>query len=198
MAQVELQPSPFVVLPSSHCSRPVMRPSPQVTVMTGTKSGPERVTPGSSWQVGPQPSPAIVLPSSQPSPGSAAAMAAARVTGPGGCDALPHTVCVQGPSPLAPQVYPGCRRQFTQAAGLFTSHCSLPLTTPSPHTGWQLTPGGHTQPVSTVQVAEHPSPPTGVPGFISVPGPSSQASSGARKPSPQIDCTQSEGWPEQK
>src|SRR6185295_15694000 len=52
--QLELQPSPERVLPSSHCSVPSRVPSPQT---------------GSSWQVEEQASPEMLLPSSHSSTG---------------------------------------------------------------------------------------------------------------------------------
>jgi hypothetical protein len=64
--QVELQPSPFVRLPSSHPSALTFRPSPQMAVQT-VGCVPAQVQPTSTTHAAVQPSPLAVLPSSQPS-----------------------------------------------------------------------------------------------------------------------------------
>jgi len=63
IVQVEEQPSPSVVFPSSHPSAPRRRPSPQIAVQT--LGEPEQVHPGSTLQLRLQPSPATAFPSLQ-------------------------------------------------------------------------------------------------------------------------------------
>src|SRR5580692_7712715 len=63
MVQVELQPSPETMLPSSHCSAPAMMPSPHA-LATHFVSGVGHCHPGSSMHVDEQPSPDTALPSS--------------------------------------------------------------------------------------------------------------------------------------
>jgi hypothetical protein len=62
---VDEQPSPLIVLPSSHCSFPVTTPSPHKGAhgLAGTR----QIHPGSVMQVDEQPSPLVVLPSSHSS-----------------------------------------------------------------------------------------------------------------------------------
>src|SRR5688572_28238878 len=106
------QPSPSVVLPSSHCSEPVFKPSPQDTSTSGYGPG---VISGSSWHVGPQSSPATRSPSSQPSPGS--------------FSPLPHCDGTQS-SATTGQEKPGSTRQAELQPSLLcvspSSHSSLP------------------------------------------------------------------------
>ncbi len=64
--QLELQPSPSVVLPSSQVSLPPTTPSPhRISHWLGW---PWQEYPFSMWQAASQPSPLLVLPSSQVSP----------------------------------------------------------------------------------------------------------------------------------
>src|SRR5436189_179011 len=69
MVQVPEQPSPLLVLPSSHFSVPAMMPSPHTTC------GQTHFCPGTQMQLAPitlqlaeQPSPSVILPSSHTSP----------------------------------------------------------------------------------------------------------------------------------
>src|SRR6185436_3904489 len=64
------QPSPAVVLPSSHVSLEPRRPSPQTPAMLQTLGVPVQVHPAGTWQIMLQPSPAFLLPSSHDSPSS--------------------------------------------------------------------------------------------------------------------------------
>src|SRR4051794_5447498 len=63
--QVDEQQSLLAVLPSSHCSAPTLRPSPQIAAQT--LGAPAQVKPLCTVQVAEQPSPAVTLPSSQAS-----------------------------------------------------------------------------------------------------------------------------------
>src|ERR1700733_3513547 len=133
IVHVDEQPSPFVVLPSSHCSLGNLRPSPHTAV---------HVPPahfGSIVHVGEQPSYGIKLPSSHCSSPS---------TMP-----LPQWVCEQT---LPGHVQPDCTVHVAEHPRFMPlcaprSHCSLPATTPSPHClAMQCVSGvGHDHPVST-------------------------------------------------
>src|SRR4051812_40392468 len=62
------QPSPALMLPSSHASSPVTLRSPQTIVETHGLPGVGHAKNGSNLQTPVQPSPGLVLPSSQSSP----------------------------------------------------------------------------------------------------------------------------------
>src|SRR5262249_39498293 len=76
--QVGEQPSPAVVLPSSHCSGPVTRSSPQIGAHIDGAPVPNQ--PRSDVQGAEQPSPPVVWPSSHPSPASGAPLPQAMPT----------------------------------------------------------------------------------------------------------------------
>src|SRR6266571_7205536 len=170
--QVEVQPSPLAVLPSSHCSPGSSAPLPHTArqssgQISGSSPCSHRPLPQncSTWQVAEQPSPLVVLPSSHCSPGSSVP--------------LPHTAaqsCGQDRgSSLASQTRLPHRTPSAQPAEqpspfavLPSSHCSPASSTPSPHTAGQswgqlraFSPDAHRplpQNDSTWQVAEQPSP----------------------------------------
>lgn len=72
--QVALQPSPEIVLPSSHCSGACVTPLPQTWLKVQTLGLPAQVKPLSTVQLEVQPSPAAALPSSHGSGDSTSAL----------------------------------------------------------------------------------------------------------------------------
>src|SRR5690606_252375 len=124
--QVDEQPSPSLVLPSSHSSS-MTRPSPQSEVQ------PSGVQVGSVWQNDEQPSNGVSLPSSQLSAPS--------------CLPSPHTVrlhALGAPSHLKPSSKLQRGEQPSPASRLPSSHCSEEPRMLSPHTtsSWHGWPGG--------------------------------------------------------
>jgi len=119
--QVDEQPSPETLLPSSHCSPESRMPSPHFPVQ-----GPLAVQLGSTWQVDEQPSYGTVLPSSHPSDPSF--LPSPQVV-------AWHSVGVGVPV----HAQPGFQRQVEEQAFFSTampgSHCSVPMMTPSPQFG---------------------------------------------------------------
>src|SRR5580693_8507756 len=121
IVQVELQPSPEAVFPSSHCSPGNTSPSPHTAVHVP----PEQC--GSIVHVGEHPSYGMVFPSSHSS--SPSLVPSPQVVwwqaDAGGGDgfamhAQPGSILQVELHPAVPSVLP-------------TSHCSLPATIPSPH-----------------------------------------------------------------
>ena len=131
------QPSPEVVLPSSHSSSGSLRPSPhgEVQPMVPWHTGSDR-------QSAVQPSPPITLPSSQDSLPSL--IASPQTVG-------WHSVFGVG------QANPGSTRQMSLQPSpgvmLPSSQVSRPRSMPSPHTGRQRAPpAGQVQPGSSWQI----------------------------------------------
>ena len=122
MVQVDEQPSPDRLLPSSHCSPVSRMPSPHLPV-----HAPDPAQAGSTWQVDEQPSNGTVLPSSQPSAPSFLPS--------------PQVVWWHSVTGLPVQAQPGFQRQFAEQAFFSTvmpgSHGSLPVRMPSPQSGTQ-------------------------------------------------------------
>ena len=149
--QVDEQPSPLLVFPSSHASL-TTNPSPHFEVHRPV-AAPQF---GSAWQVGEQPSLGRVLPSSQPSEPSTLPS--------------PHTVWwqlrrVAGAGPAGIQLAGGrARLAPCSSPGTPGSHCSMGASTmPSPQSGTHgALVKGQAYPVSIVQVDEQPSPLLGV------------------------------------
>ena len=79
--QSALQPSPLLVLLSSHFSAPEMVPSPQTVVFTQGLFGSGQIQPSSNRHVEPQPSAGSVLPSSHCSPAGTFKMPSPQTTG---------------------------------------------------------------------------------------------------------------------
>src|SRR6478609_794645 len=162
--QVEEQPSPSLVLPSSHSSL-IKRPSPHSEVQ------PVPVHLGSVWHVEEQPSNGTALPSSQLSAPS--------------FFPSPHFVGEQvlgWPSHLKPTSNLQLAEQPSPAVVLPSSHCSEEPTILSPQitSSWHGLPGGlHEKPGWVAkQLPRQPS--------LSLRLPSSQASSSSSLPSPQF------------
>src|SRR5580693_8079799 len=129
--QVELQPSPETVLPSSHCSCGNLRPSPQTAVQVPPLQD------GSTVHVGEHPSNGIRLPSSHCSEPSLIPS--------------PQTVAWQtdmGDDPVVAQAKPGSILQVelqpSPETVLPSSHWSVPSTIPLPQyaSRVQSDPGG--------------------------------------------------------